>query len=113
MAKGILNNWSAVVVVVVVGGAIAAIPANDDPNMDGTMAQDTQSVRCLAPTAQPDPRAPNLDCPAPPNTFAGSSFFASNADRAAQKSAGPTGDAVALAAFAALTRQGVEDLQRE
>lgn len=109
MAKGILNNWSAVVVVVVVGGAIAAIPANDDPNMDGTMAQDTQSIRCLASTAQPDPRAPNLDCPAPPNTFDVSSFFASNADTAAQKRAGPTWDAWAWASFAAMNWPAKKD----
>ncbi len=102
MAKGIRNNWSAVVVVVVVGGAIAVIPANDDPNTDGTMAQGAQSNRCLASTAQPDPKNPDLDCPAPPNTFDVSSFFASNADTTAQKRAGPTWDAWAWASFAAM-----------
>ncbi len=60
------------------------------------------TMSCLVATQLPDPGNANLDCPAPPNTFDVSSFFASNAADTTRAKAGPTWDAWAWATFAAL-----------
>lgn len=68
----------------------------------GVTTPDSNGTKCLPSTSLPDPDGPDLDCPAPPNTFDVSSFFASNASLSAMQQAGPTWDAWAWASFAAM-----------
>jgi hypothetical protein len=56
---------------------------------------------CRMSTALPQPGSPDLNCPAPPNTFNVSSFFGSGATPATMLQAGPTFDAWAWESFAA------------
>ena len=57
--------------------------------------------QCRPSTTAPNSGAPDLDCPAPPNTFDVSAFFVANAPLATTQQAGPTFDAWAWESFAA------------
>ncbi|MCZ6857519.1 MAG: hypothetical protein O7F70_05925 [Gemmatimonadetes bacterium] len=109
MPKRVLSGWVAGATILACGGAVAGASNLDRFTANESMAQRTQSSACLASSSQPDPTLPDLDCPAPPNTFDVSSFFASNADTTAKKRAGPTWDAWAWASFAAMNWPAKED----
>ncbi len=100
MAKRTLRTSSVIVVLglglglcsvllIAVGGA-SAKPPGPAPHA------------CLPSDRLPDPAAPQIDCPAPPNTFDVSSFFAADASAPAKAQVGPTFDSWAWATFAAL-----------
>lgn len=105
MAKRILRNWSAIALgtagmvlglgwVFLVGGVGADAPSAGRPG--------GAAGPCRPSDTLPDPAAPQLGCPAPPNTFDVSSFFAADSPPAVQAQAGPTFDSWAWATFAAL-----------
>ncbi len=56
---------------------------------------------CRSSATLPSPARPQIDCPAPPNTFDGSSFFGGGASAASMAQAGPTFDAWAWSSFVA------------
>lgn len=102
MSKRILSWWSAAAIVVaaVTAMALGAVPRPDEET-GGAGAREA-SAGCRPASELPDPAAPQLDCPAPPNTFDVSRFFSADASAAAKKEAGPTFDAWAWSTFAAL-----------
>ena len=66
---------------------------------------ETQQMRrsaCRSLAAAPDPAHPEIDCPAPPNTFDVSPFFSADASTEHKALAGPTFDAWAWSMFAAM-----------
>lgn len=71
------------------------------PRFSGVIAQESDPP-CLAASSIPDPEAPVIDCPSPPNTFDVSGFFGSDATDSVKAQAGPTYDVWAWATFAAL-----------
>ena len=105
MAKRLSTPWRASRAALVLGGLLTFIPLSWILS-----APRVQAARCLPPDSQPDPTNPDLDCPAPPNTFDVSPFFASNADSASKAAAGPTWDAWAWATFAALNWPAKSDV---
>lgn len=64
---------------------------------------------CRAADELPDPKQPEVDCPAPPNTFDVSPFFSADASAEQKALAGPTYDAWAWATFAAMNWPAKED----
>ena len=91
----ILSNWGRVVVVVAASSLLVALAVRG-------LAADEPPAACRPASALPDSGSPDLDCPAPPNTFDVSGFFAANADADAKLQAGFTYDAWAWASFAAM-----------
>jgi hypothetical protein len=80
--------------------ALALIPIHAQVTSDAADAGPASP--CRPAKALPDPAAPDLDCPAPPNTFDGTRFFSANASPEVKAEAGPTYDSWAWASFAAM-----------
>lgn len=102
MSKRILSWWSAAAIAVaaVAAMAVGALPRADEGAGDAGSRE--APAGCRPASELPDPAAPQLDCPAPPNTFDVSRFFSADASAGAKKEAGPTYDAWAWSTFAAL-----------
>jgi len=98
MAKRLLIPWRGILALLGLVAALAWIPIQAE-----TAAPDGDPpARCLPSAAHPDPSAPDLDCPAPPNTFDVARFFSADASDEMRLQAGPTYDAWAWASFAAM-----------
>lgn len=99
MAKRILRI-SSVIVVLGLGLGLCCVLLIA---VDGASAKlPNSTLRCRPADRLPDPAAPQLECPAPPNTFDVSPFFSADAPPERRAQAGPTWDSWAWATFAAL-----------
>ena len=107
MAKGILRDWSAIAILGTAGAALCCLP------LIGDAASATGPAhRCRPADSQPQPGAPQIDCPAPPNPFDVTPFFSADASVEAKALAGPSWDSWAWATFAALNWPAVHGADR-
>jgi hypothetical protein len=98
VAKRIPRNWR---VITVLGTAGAALGLGCLPLLGGGASATGAADRCRPAASLPQPGAPQIDCPAPPNPFDVTPFFSADASVKARASAGPTWDSWAWASFAA------------
>ena len=100
MATRTFRSWRPAALILLVGMALACVPI-----LRGATAAPAPAAQatCRAASAQPNPAAPDLDCPAPPNTFDVTRYFSADSSPKQRALAGPTWDSWAWASFAAMS----------
>ncbi|HMB53321.1 MAG TPA: hypothetical protein VKU40_08395, partial [Thermoanaerobaculia bacterium] len=92
----------AVLTAVTLAVSLACVPLIGKAGGDAGPGVGDEAADCWPAHLAPYPDKPQLDCPAPPNTFNVSAFFSSDSSVDEKLAAGPTFDAWAWSTFAAM-----------
>lgn len=101
MTRNILRSSRFVLATLLAAVLLQACGKKQEKAVQEDLAVAPIGTQCRPSTTAPSPTAPDLDCPAPPNTFDVSAFFVAGAPLATTQQAGPTFDAWAWESFAA------------